>query len=636
MTTITNFGFGNFAATPIGVVFLSDGSIQQVNTNTGGTQFIAPPGTIVTPTDDLGLSQWGSQYILIVAPQSNGYFAWDGTLFYQAGTLGPYVDISDDGLAYTSQPNMAVVTGDSLINGSSGINAYAPGSFIATLVSTGSLSQITVANQGFNYQPNDVAMIAFSGGGVGTGATAILQAALINQTVGAVLILTGGSGYTPAGVNLSIQGGGGFGATATATVAVSGGPITAVTVNNPGQAYTSPPTVVVTDPNNPVAQATVPIMPFGVQGTTIETYTSRVWIANGAAPTTPPLRNSVVFSAPGQPTNFDGSAGGGNYLDNNSFARVGYYGLKQTNGFMYEIGDSSTDYISGVTTTGTPPQTAFSNQNVDPQVGTPWPNTIQVFSRAIVFANSYGVHALYGGAIQKVSTPLDGIFASVPIVNTATGPTIGGIQPSAAVHIVYGIHIYCLLLPVIDTFTGLMANKIFCWDGQKWFTYQPSKTLIQIASQEINSVLTAYGTDGTSIYPLFNTPSTAINKIVQSKLWDTPSYFMQKHIQRILGIAESNDNQMFNATVSVDTELGSKSVVVSNIAAAVWLNNKNQAATWYNNMGLPASWQITGLPTFKSMIDNNGVLVGLTFQTNAEDMTLVSLMMTGQQYNVTV
>lgn len=623
MRTITNFGFGNIGSNPIGIVFLSDGSIQQFNTTTKAVTTIASVSTIANPTNNLGLSQWGSQYILMAAPQTNGYFIWDGTLLYQAGTIGPSVDISNDGLTYTSQPNMQAIGG--LGSGPA---------FSATVTSGGSLSNIMVTATGASYGASDVVMVAFSGGGPGTSATAILVASLSGNSgsVGAITVMTGGSGYTPAGATLTLEGGGGIGATATAVVGFSGGPITGATITNAGLGYLNPPTVVVTDANNPVAQATVPLMPFGVQGTAVETYTSRVWISNGGAPSVPPQRNLNNFSAAGFPSNFNGSAGGGTYLDNNSFARVGYYQLKQSNGFLYEIGDSSVDYISGVSTTGTPPLTTFNNQNIDPQVGSPWPNTVQVFSRAIVFANSFGVHALYGGAVQKISNQLDGIFTSLPI--TGNPPTVNGLQPSAAVAIVFGIHIYCLLLPVIDTYTGMTVNKIFCWDGQLWFSYQPSIPLIQIASQEINSVLTAYGTDGTSIYPLFNTPSTAIQKVVQSKQWDNPSYLMIKQVQRILGLLKDDNIDNFN--VSVDTENGSVTVTLSNGKPGFWLNNQGQQATWFNNMGQVATWFAEGNPFFIKSIDATGVITGLTFYTNAEDMTLISLMLTGRQYEAQI
>lgn len=614
------FSFGNIEDTPICMAFLSSGSIAEINTITQVSTLAAPANTILNTSNQIAMAQWGSQYILMAAPQTNGYFIWDGTLFYKAGNLGPAVNISSDGATYNSVPNMHAIGGH-------GTGA----SFTASVTSAGSLSTISLLTNGSGYTGNDVVMIAFSGGGIGTCATCIAQSVL-NSGGGLALlnVLTGGSGYTPAGVNVVLSGGGGIGAQAQALVMVSGGPINSFTVIQPGQGYTSPPTAIITDPNNPVAQATVPIMPFGIQGTAIETYTSRVWISNGAAPTTPPPKSLTVFTAPSNPADFSPLDGGGSYLNTNSFARVGYHALKQSNGFMYEIGDSSTDYISGVQTSGTPPVTTFSNQNVDPQVGSPWPNTVQVFSRAVVFANTFGVHALYGGEVQKVSTPLDGVYTTV--APTGSLPSYAGMQPSAGVAIVFGIHIYCLLLPIIDQYTGAQTNAILCWDGQKWWQYSPSIELKFIASQEINSVLTLYGTDGVSIYPAFNTPSTAISKIVQSKLWDRPAYYVKKRAQRVLGLFQSQDENVDNATICVDTENQSICTTTASMFGANWYTAQGSLAQWYTNTGQLANWIAVGKASFVGVIDNSGVLMGLTMTTTAADYTLISLAITGQQY----
>src|SRR5215469_6727761 len=126
--SIIYFQFANIGTNPIAVVFLSDGSIEQSNTTTKVVTQIAPPGTILNPstTLPLGVTQWGSQYVLICAPQANGYFLWDGTVFYQAGTIGPQVDISDSGFGYTSPPTITATGG-----------AGNAASFTATITSSG-------------------------------------------------------------------------------------------------------------------------------------------------------------------------------------------------------------------------------------------------------------------------------------------------------------------------------------------------------------------------------------------------------------------------------------------------------------------------------------------------------------------
>jgi hypothetical protein len=615
--SVSAFYFANIADTPISVVFNSNGSITQVNTTNNVTKAIAPAGTIADPTKTMSIAQWGSQYIAICAPQTNGYFLWDGNVFYAPGTIGPAVTISNSGLDYTSVPTITPF-------GGFGTGA----TFSSTVASSGSVTQITVTNAGSGYGATDVVGLAFSGGGSNT--TARGTVTISGGLVQSIAVAVSGSGYTQSSVNVSLQGGGGIGATASATVG-AGGAITSYTVTNSGNGYTSAPTVIVTDPNNPVAQATVNIMPFGIQGTAIETFSNRVWIANGDAPSTPPPKSRVVFTAPGSPTDFSVGDGAGAFVSTDSFLRVGYHSMKQSNGFLYLIGDSSVNYISGLQVTGTPPITTFSNLNVDPQIGSPWPNSVQVYSRSIVFANTFGIHALYGGAVQKVSTPLDGIYTTVPAVGET--PTIGGLKPSSAVTIIFGIHVYMLLLPIIDAFTGQQVNKLMCWDGAKWWTAQPSVTLTQIASQEINSLITAYGTDGHSIYPLFQTPSNGITKVLQSKLWDNPSYMMTKNSSTLFGLFKSNDTNAASFNFTVDTENGSSSpVTVTNVFGVTWTATGGVVASWTATGGLPVTWQAAGLgQLLPTTINASGVLMGIGTTSTATDVTLISLTLLAQQ-----
>src|SRR5215475_559147 len=73
--SIVFFRFANIGTAPIAVVFLSDGSIKQVNTLTAVVTNIAPAATITAPSiTTVGMTQWGNQYVIIVSTQVNGYF----------------------------------------------------------------------------------------------------------------------------------------------------------------------------------------------------------------------------------------------------------------------------------------------------------------------------------------------------------------------------------------------------------------------------------------------------------------------------------------------------------------------------------------------------------------------------------
>jgi hypothetical protein len=679
------FDFANIGSNPVCIAFFQDGSIRQINTLTLAVAQIAPAGTINDPSrGSAGLTQWGNQFIVIVADQTNGYFAWDGSVFYQAGTIAPLVNITNSGLNYTSQPNIIVET-----------TGPGTGPTFQAVLNNDNIEQINVINPGSGFGINDFVNLVIQGGGSDNTARA-------SVTIGPgggiqeVVVLNGGSGYA-FGTSATVVGGGGTGARVQVEGPVPDGGanniITGITVLSPGTGYTSPPTiqlhnvdagsgatfavaiyqgvistigmvdqgtgyiesptvtligdgtggtfvpqinsagqvtgVIVKDGGqgytkalvhfsggNNAAEATVDMMPYGIKGTDAETYQSRVWVAND---------NKLSFTSADSMSDFSTSNGGGTIEATDSFLRNQYTALKQTNGFLYLIADSSENYVSGVTTTGTPPSTTFNNQNADPEIGTSWPASVDVLSRNIVFANPIGVHVSYGGAITKISDDLDGIYTSVP--------NFGGILPSAAKAIIYGKKIWMLLLPVVDPISGQQVNKLFMWNGKKWFTSQQGLPLIYIQHQELNSQLTAYGTDGTRICPLFQTPSTNFTKTVQSKLWDKPGgYMFTKTASRLWGLVYFYNLASATLTASIDNENGNGGANAVPVASAIVLviNALSQTVTMINTFGAAVVVYNSGVGVVvftPNAVGQQGHLMGITLSTNCADMAIISIAM---------
>ena len=362
-------------------------------------------------------------------------------------------------------------------------------------------------------------------------------------------------------------------------------------------------------------------MPIGISGNNIETFTQRVWIANQA---------EIYGSAPGVVSDFGVPDGAVIFTSADSFLKAGYTNLTQSNGFLYLTADSSINYVAGVNTSGTPPTTTLTNQNVDPQIGSSWGNSVQVYSRAVTFANPFGVHVIYGGAVEKVSSPLDGLFnTSLLISSTASAQTF---QPSSAVAIIFGIHVYMLLMPIINPVSGYQQNALLMWDGKHWWTAAPSVPLVDIRTQENNSVMQAWGSDGVNLYPLFQTPSATLQKVVQSKLWDIPSYIFTKHISRIWGLLQSSSNAEVNLQISLDTDTSSQTIDVSNLFTIDWTNNSGSTVIWSNKNGMTINWTISGRIWFNGACDASGVLVGLTLTSTSEDFTLLSIILGVNNY----
>jgi len=615
---------GNIKDTPYIFVFLADGSIQVVNINTPGpAPALAGPGTIQNPSPQtVGLSQWGSQYILITSKQPNGYWVWDGTQLYSAGTLAPGVTLTNQGSGYTGVPAVTA-------SGGTGSGA----TFTAKTTPTGAITAVSVNNPNNLYNATGPTLSLTGGSGSG----AMLQAnsswvwgpgGAQFTTIHSVTVLNGGTGYSAASpptvavANLTPVSPG-QATTFTVTISASG-TISGVTMNTPGSGYSAGDVVTLnfSGGGGTGAAATVAIMPFGQSGTSIETYSGRVWIANGP---------NVSFTAPDSVTDFSTTNGGGGFQSSDSFLRVGYTRLVQANGFLYLIGDSSINNISNVSSTVTPPSvsvvTTFTNQNADPETGSPWAPTIGTWGQNIIFANIWGVHIIYGSRAQKVSEALDGVYNTV-----GSNPVLGfpgNFIPSAAKLNVFGKKVWCLLLPVVDPISRVTVNKLFIWNGKIWFTAQQGLNLIYIAASEINSTFLLWGTDGVNIYQLFTTPSNFVGKLFRTKFWSASgAYMMLKAAVRFWMLMQPNtaETPVFSLTVDNETT-SSPYTLTSAIAQVTVVNVAGQTVRVVNSLAqaviVIASVGSTAVSA-PLAVAQTGALLGFTISTTAADVSILS------------
>lgn len=569
--------------------------------------------------------QWGTTYLLIANNfNQNNYWVWDGTLLYTAGSLSPLITITSGGANYTSAPSVTAYGGSgsgatfvaTVQNGSvvsiqetaSG-SGYQPGDVVQlyitgggsdsnaelqAVLTAGAVTGVIITNPGSGYTAGTYAL-GFTGGG-GTGATGTYTvdsshtvvstaitaggsgytgapavsfpsgggagasgiALIASNSVASVTVVHGGSGFTST-PTLTFVGGGGTGAEATAVL--TGGVITSVTVNNGGTGYTSAPAIIVQAGTNNSATATVTLMPYGISGTAIETFQQRVWISfphqtatgNGAQ------QNGEIInvSAPGSFSDFSTPDGGLEFINSDSFLRSQYINLKQSNGYLYPMGDSSVSVISNVQTSGSPSTTTFNYQNTDPQTGPAWRDTVQAYSRTILFGNVFGVFGLYGGAVTKISKNMDNVF------NNAVFPSAGGVVPTSAVANIYNLKVYLINMTVTDPFTNATRTIMLAWDEKDWFIASQSLALTFIGTQEINSNLQAWGTDGNSLFPLFSTPNASLTKKLSSKLYGDQNMLIQKQAFGVYMQAQdlsTTGSGVALGSFTVDAETGSYSL----------------------------------------------------------------------------
>lgn len=585
--TIVYFFPFNIGLTNYHAVFLSDGTAVQVDMSGTITVISNTPNTFYTGGQLPVCSQWGGQYLLIannITP--NSYWVWDGSVFYQAGGIGPQITINDGGSGYTSLPAVTAYGGSG-----SGI-------VVTPVLANGSVVSLIVNNPGTGYLPGEIVQFAFSGGGTDTGA--ILESVLTAGIVSGISLLNGGSGFTPGTYALTFTGGGGTGAAgtytvdssnsvvsldltsggtgytgtpsitfthgggtgatavatlssnsvasvtvvnggtnysttpavnfqggggsgATGTVVLSGSSIASVTITNGGSGYTSDPAVVVQVGVNNAASASASLMPFGASGSSMETFQQRVWLMFPNETGGQNNGGSFLVSTPSSFTDFSTSNGGLVFSSSDSFLRAQYTNVKQTNGYLYPFGDSSVSVISNVQTGGSPTTTTFNYQNTDPQIGVTWRDSCQDYSRTVLFANKFGIFGLYGGAVTKISQKMEEIF-----INAVFPPDPRAVTPSSAVSNVINQKVYSLLMTITDPITEELRNVLVSWDEKDWMILSQATSFTFIATQEISSNLIAWGTDGTKLVPLFNAPSVNIPKRLSSKLYGAQNSYAIK------------------------------------------------------------------------------------------------------------
>ena len=346
-------------------------------------------------------------------------------------------------------------------------------------------------------------------------------------------------------------------------------------------------------------------IPSGLAGTAVEIFQNRVWVINGT---------KLSFSAPANGSNLAAANGGGSFASSDSFLKIGFTAIKQANGFLYLFGDSSINVISNVQTSGSPPTTIFNNVNVDPQTGTPWRDSVQTFGRELLFANATGIYAMFGGSAQLISEKMNGVFQKLDI----------SLKPSSAVANIFSLKAYFLNLKTIDIF-GTTRNLMIAWVNKKFFIASQETVPSYIFTQEISSNLTAWGTDGNTVYPMFSSASSTLNKKIQTKLWSGKSPFVSKQGMRLLIQLINNSSSAMSFTGTVDSDISSSNFNLSSFGILQPQNNLLQNLYLLNSLNQPLTITAGGIQTSISDTGVYGKFLGVTLSSISPDFILVFL-----------
>ena len=651
------------------VAFEADGRAEYLKMDTLTKGTLATAGTF--SASGVRMKQWKNDRAIISDP-SKGYFTWNAIDLISVGSVGS-VGITATGSGYTTPPDVTVsspnqangvqativasisnaastITNISITSGGSGYTSFpsvtiaAPTSpygvqaqAVVTSITSGAVSSIQITNPGYGY--STAPSVTFSSGSAA--ATAVIGSGLVSS----LSITNAGSGYTSA-PTISFSGGGGSGAAAVAgpltfktgtigilvttsgtgyssvpsvvidaapsggtnaaaTAIVFGGQVTQVIVTNPGAGYTTVPNVSFSG-GSPTTAATATALLTSDSLSDVSSFQGRVWLSQG---------RTVFYSAAGQYNDFISiSAGNVQITDDTLHSNIS--ALISANNFLYVFGDDSINVFSDVrvTTTG---NTLFTNTNVSASTGSVYYDGIFPYFRSLLFINDYGIFALIGATVSKISDALDGVF-----------PLIDFSQPISGGQVLVN-NILCAAFNVYynDPVAGTRPIQLVFFD-KKWFVTSQG-TLKHVTPVSTAKKLYLYGTGNTNLLSLYSDSTSSINTTIKSALWPMQDTIRTKQALKFGIEVTSNTTAVLNVTVDSETNT-SPTYVVSN--TIYWTNNLGATIPWINSSFATIPWAGgSGYQLYKSDAQQYGKYLGLTITSSQPSFTLNTMEMEYEQ-----
>ena len=651
------------------VAFEANGGAEYLRLDTNVKSTLASAGTF--STSGVRMKQWKNERAIISDP-SKGYYTWNAINLISIGSVGS-VGITNTGSGYTTPPTVTVsapnqsngiqativasisnaastITNISITSGGSGYTSFpsvtiaAPTSpygiqaqAIVTSITSGAVSSIQITNPGYGY--STAPSVTFSSGSAA--ATAVIGSGLVSS----LSITNAGSGYTSA-PTISFSGGGGSGAAAVAgpltfktgtigilvttsgtgyssvpsvvidaapsggtnaaaTAIVFGGQVTQVIVTNPGAGYTTVPSVSFSG-GSPTTAATATALLTSDSLSDVSSFQGRVWLSQG---------RTVFYSAAGQYNDFISiSAGNVQITDDTLHSNIS--ALISANNFLYVFGDDSINVFSDVrvTTTG---NTLFTNTNVSASTGSVYYDGIFPYFRSLLFINDYGIFALIGATVSKISDALDGVF-----------PLIDFSQPISGGQVLVN-NILCAAFNVYynDPVAGTRPIQLVFFD-KKWFVTSQG-TLKHVTPVSTAKKLYLYGTGNTNLLSLYSDNTSSINTTIKSALWPMQDTIRTKQALKFGIEVTSNTTAVLNVTVDSETNT-SPTYVVSN--TIYWTNNLGATIPWINSSFATIPWAGgSGYQLYKSDAQQYGKYLGLTITSSQPSFTLNTMEMEYEQ-----
>ena len=432
-----------------------------------------------------------------------------------------------------------------------------------------------------------------------------------------VTITNAGVGYTGT-PTVAITGGSGSGVTAHAVM--SGGIITQVIVDNPGSGYKAGDTLTVTftggTPTTP-ATATAKVWPIfsfpaATPPTTLAVYQGRVWIGSGR-----------VLSWTGTQGFDDNNLANASGTLTISDADLVHFisALRALNNYLFIFGDNSIKQIGTISVTGT--TTAFTIITLSSDVGTTFPRTVQSYNRLVFFANKIGAYAIFGASVEKISSPMDGIFAALDFT-----------QPLQAclADIHTAVRTYLVLVRYVDPVRGT-RSLMLAFAEKRWYVINQGANITSCCHAPIAGIIETFASSGPDLTQILQSLTTPVPIILQLALADHQKPYMQKRAIR-WGIGQNVIGQQL-ISGTIDSENAQVAFPTYNAALPVnWLNALGQVVTWVNALGQLVAWVGSGFLWQRGQAAATGLYLGMTITGNVSQMSFNSFVIEYQEATV--
>lgn len=564
----------NINGTPYVFVATTAGAAYQIQMSSPYTiTTIAAPSTLSGNATQA--CQWKNERLLII--DTNGYWSWDGTTFSKINNTILSIAVTQAGTGFTGRPTVVFSSGTAAATVQIGV-------VNATLTAAGS-----------GYAVGDV--LAVSGGTAGTSAQFRVSTTGASGAITAFTIYSPGD-YTAMPSNpVSVTGGTGSSATFTCYFGVVTVAVTS------GGTYVTAPTITLTGAGGNGYSLTPNLSAAPSSGTSIASFSGRVWISSG---------RTISYSAPASYLDFSTADAGGNTIISDETLTSNINQLLAANNFLYFFGDDSINVIADVTVSSG--STVFSNTNISASLGSNLTYAINPYYRAIWFANKSGIYGLYGATPRKASENLDGIFSLIDFTKPVTAGTC----------YIYNIFVLAFCFTYNDPSLGSRPVLAVYFD-KKWFLASQGSTLKYVWTDNINGVDILYGSNGSNITQLFNNTTTNVSWKMQTKLYDQSVPYQDKQVLK-LGLETVLPAGVSSLSATIDSEINSQAYTVASSSLATWVNNSGAVVTWQNSSFSTVGWLAVGYTWFRQDVSMVGKYFGSTITSTTPAFTIQSAM----------